>query len=638
VSRHPVDLPAATANNDSRHSPGAAPPDGTTEVNAFFRQLVDHEAFDLHLKVGQPPRMRVRGRFQSLADQSLSQADMERLTLPLLTDRQRSILAEKGSVRFTHVLGGEGCRFRVNLFRQRGNLSLVAWRIGAVPLLEQLGLPDSIARLCNLSAGLILFAGRPGSGKKTTIAAMLDHINEHKALHILTIEDPIAFTLSDKKASVHQREVGSDAGDRHEALDDALHQSADVLFVGELSDARTVEVALHAAESGKLVFAAINSFDAASTIKYLLELLGPEKRDPIRKALAHNLKAIIAQKLAPGLKQPRVPAAEILIVNPTVRKLLEEGAEEKLPQAIRIFYLEGMCDFTESLRQLSARGDIDKATALEFAPEPERLKMAFKGIKVSAPGILAPPAAPAPPPLAAAPTQASTPARQESPPTVRRRATVRYFTRMYPNQLYRLLVVLSRQEVRKLVQHEVEQAASESFAVRLREPIEVEPLIPGCMVYPPRREVSISGDDPVEARFQVMAHIQGGAIEEPVVVIRQAGRELARVALKVRVGKPTLAYGLAAASVVLPVLLKYLKLDLDAQAGDNFSGYLSLLGAIPALPWWMWTAPLLLAAAVVAWWCWPREDGFWNVELDAPEKVVRRGRVDDSPLPCTRGA
>src|SRR5262249_6889087 len=158
------------------------------------------------------------------------------------------------------------------------------------------------------------------------------------------------------------------------------------------------------------------------------------------------------------------------------------------------------------------------------------------------------------------------------------------------------------------------------FTVYMREPIEVEPLLPGCSVYPARREITVSGDGPSEARFQVMPDIQGGSVEDAVVVLRQAGREVARIPLTIRGGNQTVAYELAAASVLVPLLLKYLKLDPDAQAEAQFSGYLWLLNTILNLPWWMWTAPLLLAAGAVMWWCWPREDVFWNVELDAPEK------------------
>jgi len=506
----------------------------------------------------------------------------------------------------------------------------VARRVRDVtPHLEELGLPDIVAKLCDAPAGLIVIAGGPGSGKRTTVAAMLDRINERKPLHILIVEDAIAFEFTHKEACVNQRQAGTDFRDRLQALQDAARQDPDVLSVGELRDAETAEFALSAAKMGRLVFGTIDAEDAPSAITAILSLFPLEKRRAIRQTLADNLRAVVAQKLLKGVKKGRVPTNEILIVNPLIRKLIVEARDSDLHAAIVIGFKEGMVDFTESLRQLVERGDVDKATALEVAPKPETLKLAFKGIKVSAPGILGDstpsPAAAVPVPAPAktkapadAPARSLAQAAAASPPTVRRKATVRYFTRMYPNRLYRLLVVLSGQEVRQLLRNEVGQATSEGFTVRVQEPIKVEPMLPGCTVYPPRREVTVSGEEPVEARFQVLAHTQGGSLEAPMVVLRQAGRELARVLLKVRVGKPTLAYALAAASVAVPVLLKYLKLDLDAQAGADFSGYLQLLQTIVALPWWAWTTPLLLAAGVAAWWCWPREDVFWNVELDSP--------------------
>lgn len=196
---------------------------------------------------------------------------------------------------------------------------------------------------------------------------------------------------------------------------------------------------------------------------------------------------------------------------------------------------------------------------------------------------------------------------------------MRYFTRMHPHRLYRLLVVLSGQEVRKLLLNEVGQATSEGFAVRVSEPIEVEPVLPGCSVYPPRREVTVTGQEPVEARFQVMPHVEGGSVEDPAVVLRQSGRELARVSLKIKVGKPALAYALSAASVAVPLVLKFLKLHPDTQAEADFSGYRQLADAALNLPWWAWTLPLLLAAGVATWWYWPREDVFWDVDLDPPQ-------------------
>jgi twitching motility protein PilT len=618
VSRDPArPLEATTVNSACSTADTLALPE--PEVNTLFRLVMEHEGSDLHLKVGQPPRMRVGGTFQTLDRSPLTQQDMERLLLPLLSPRQRIILEEEGGVDFSHAVGLDEGRFRVSLFRQCGNLSLVARRVSsAIPTFDQLGLPEVIKELCRFSQGLIALAGAPGSGKSTTIAAMLDHIIQRRPWHVLTIEDPIEYTFADGKAYVSQREIGIDVRDRHEALKAAQRQGPDVILMGELCDAEMVEAALRAAQTGRLVFGTVHTSSAPDTINRILELFPPARRGTIRKALAGNLKAVIAQMLVKGIDKPRVPATEVTIINPTIRKLIEEEEDGKMPDAIKQFYQEGMIDFTESLRQLVDRGEIDKATALEWAPEPEKLKMLFKGIKVAASGIVGDSPAPAP---VAAPVSATTHARQVSRPTVRRQATVRYYTRMYPNRLYRLLVVLSAEDVRKLVKHEVAQAtSSEAFALRERVPIEVAPVLPGCKVYPPRREVTVSGGNSTEARFQVMALAQGGKLEDACVVIRQGGRELARVPLAVRVGKPTLAYGLAAASLMVPAVLKYLQLDLEAQAGANFSGYLQILSQVVALPWWLWTVPLLLAAGVAAWWCWPREDVFWNVELESPER------------------
>jgi twitching motility protein PilT len=595
------------------HPTARAPDDNDQgqEADSLLLTALALDASFLHLKVGHPPFIRVSGGLRSLAGPPLRGEDLVRIVQPLLSPSQQQALVEDGQVEFSRTAGPDGCRFHLGVFRQRGDLSLVARRVHkVVPTVIGLGLPDTVERLCATPAGLIVIAGPPGSGKRTTVAAMLDHINQRRPVHILTVEDCIQFDLTDKLGCVHQREAGSDFRDKHKALDEAVRQGPDVLFIGELRDAHTAEVALHTAARACLVIAAVNSPDASSAICHILEMFPPERRPAIRKLLANNLKAVVAQMLVAGLKKPLVSAVEVLIANPTIKKLIEEGEETKLQKAIQLFYQEGMCDFTEQLKQMVDRGDIDKATALEHAPQPEKLKMAFKGIKVSAAGWL-PESLPAP----AAPALAPAPVRPAAPLTVRRQATVRYFTRMYPNQLYRLLVVLSEQEVRQLVAAEVGQAAGKDFRARLHEPVEVEPVLPGCTVYPPRLEIALSRDGPAEARFQVLAHVQGGSLEGASVVISQAGRELARVSLAVRVGRPTLAYCLAAASVALPAVLKYLKLDLDAQTGAEFSGYFGLVNAILSLPWWLWTVPLLLAAGVALWWCWPREDVFWDIEL-----------------------
>ncbi len=361
------------------------------EVNKLFRMVMKHEASDLHLKVGQPPMMRLRGDIRRMEMRPLTQEDMERLLLPCLKEKQRKILDEEGGVDFSYVVGQDECRFRVSLFRQRGRLSLVSRRVNTtIPSFDKLGLPPSIENLCNFSEGLVILAGVTGSGKSTTIASMLDYINEREPLHILTIEDPIEFTFSDKKSYINQREIGLDVLDWHKALKDAVRQDPDVILVGELRDVQTFEAAIHAAETGHLVFGTIHAATAGTTINRILDLFPADKHAAIRQALANNLKAVVAQKLVKSIKPgvSRVPTNEIMIVNPIVRKLISEAEDGKLLDAIRMCFQEGMVDFTENLRQLVERGDIDRATGIEVAPNPEQLKMVLKGIKVSTPGIL----------------------------------------------------------------------------------------------------------------------------------------------------------------------------------------------------------------------------------------------------------
>jgi twitching motility protein PilT len=247
-----------------------------------------------------------------------------------------------------------------------------------------------LEKLCQYDQGMVILAGVTGSGKSTTLAAMLEYVNEREPVHILTIEDPIEYLFTSKKAVVSQREVGVDVHDWPTALKHAVRQDPDVILVGEMRDRETFEAGLNAAETGHLVFCTIHASSASSTIGRILDLFPADMHQAIRQSLAFNLKAIICQKLLPSIKPgvQRVPTNEIMIVNPTVRELLIKGEDKKLPDAIRIGYLEGMVDFGENLRQLVARGLVSEAVALEVAPNPDALKMALKGIKVSQPGIL----------------------------------------------------------------------------------------------------------------------------------------------------------------------------------------------------------------------------------------------------------
>ncbi len=367
------------------------------EANKLFRMVMKYKGSDLHLKVGQPPAMRLAGVLRYMQLPPLSTADMERLMYPLLSARQRGILDEEGGVDLAHVVfdGDLETRFRVNLFRQRGKLSLVARRVNnSIPNFEGLGLPEVLGEIASYDQGIVILAGVTGSGKSTTIASMLQYVNERERYHIVTLEDPIEYTFRDDKSIINQREIGIDVIDWDIALKHAVRQDPDIILVGEMRDKDTFSAALHAAETGHLVFGTIHASSTPSTISRILDLFPRDMHGAMRQNLAFNLKAIIAQKLLPTTKElaakglTRVPTCEILRVNPTVRKLIQNEEDAKLADAIRIGKEEGMMDFTESLRQLVVAEKIERGTAFEVAPSPEALKMALKGITLAQPGIL----------------------------------------------------------------------------------------------------------------------------------------------------------------------------------------------------------------------------------------------------------
>ncbi|WP_422930398.1 type IV pilus twitching motility protein PilT [Singulisphaera sp. PoT] len=367
------------------------------EANKLFRMVMKHKGSDLHLKVGLAPAMRLGGVLRQMQLPVLSTADMERLMYPILTPRQKNILDEEGGVDFAHIVydGEMETRFRVNLFKQRGRLSLVARRVNnSIPNFEGLGLPPVMAEITQYEQGIIILAGVTGSGKSTTIASMLQYINERERMHIVTIEDPIEFTFKDDKSIINQREVGIDVCDWETALKHAVRQDPDIILVGEMRDQHTFSAAMHAAETGHLVFGTIHASSAPSTIGRILDLFPRDMHPALRQSMAFNLKAIVAQKLLPTTKElqaqgiTRVPTNEIMRTNPIVRKLILNEEDTKLGDAIRIGKEEGMQDFTESLKVLVQTERIERATAFEVAPSVETLKMALKGINIAQPGIL----------------------------------------------------------------------------------------------------------------------------------------------------------------------------------------------------------------------------------------------------------
>jgi len=369
------------------------------EIDKYFRALVKLEGSDLHLKVGRPPHVRIRGELRPLNRPPIEEEEMTRMLFalmdadPRLAPRRREIFERDGGVDFAHFIEVDGrtWRFRVNILQQMGFMGLVARRVNnQIPDFAGLHLPPILERLCQYDQGMILLAGVTGSGKSTTIASMLDWINHHEACHILTLEDPIEYTFTDDKSLINQREIGQDVRDFMVGMKHAVREDPDIILVGEMRDRETFDTAIQAAETGHLVFGTIHASSAPSTIGRILDLFPADLHQAIRSAIAFNMKAIIAQKLLPSIKPgvARVPTCEIMIFNPTVKKLILEGQDEKLADAIRISAHEGMQDFTMSLKQLVEERLIDRATAFEVAPNPEALKMALKGIQVKESGIL----------------------------------------------------------------------------------------------------------------------------------------------------------------------------------------------------------------------------------------------------------
>jgi len=363
------------------------------EVDKIFKALVKLEGSDLHLKVGQPPMVRVKGELRPLNRPPIDNEEMVRLLVPMMDDRNLGIFEREGGADFAYIVDVDGVswRFRINLLKQLGRIGLVARRINNfIPDFRGLFLPDSIENLCHFDQGMVLLAGVTGSGKSTTIGSMLNYINSIYRKHILTLEDPIEFVYTEDKCLINQREIGQDVLDFGVGMKHAVREDPDIILVGELRDEETFMTAIHAAETGHLVFGTIHAASASTTIGRILDLFPEEMHGAIRSAIAFNMKGIIAQKLLKSIKPgvSRVPTCEVMIFNPIVKKLILEGQDNKLPDAIRIGAEDGMQDFTMSLKQLIDDELIDRPTAFAVAPNKDSLKMALKGIDVKAPGII----------------------------------------------------------------------------------------------------------------------------------------------------------------------------------------------------------------------------------------------------------
>ena len=364
--------------------------DHEPQLHKYFRAAVKTQANDLHLKVGQPPKLRHYGVLKNTTGEIMTEERVEELVFEILSPAQKKFFLEHGTLDFAHEIGAED-RFRINIFRQRGFISLAARRVSTyVPSFESLNLPPTLPNICETNQGLVLVVGPTGCGKTTTIASMIDHINHTRSCHIVTVEDPIEYLFRDQKAIVSQREIGIDVPDYEDALRYLMREDPDVVFIGEMRDAKTVTAGMRAAETGHLVFGTMHSANAAQAVHRLLDLFPQTERDLTRQTLSIAIRAIVSQVLLPCLKDgiDRIPAVEVLIANPSVKKLISEGREADLSSVIRSSQEEGMQDITNNLCELVKNGSVDPKDAYKYAPNTEELRMALKGIRTTAEGIL----------------------------------------------------------------------------------------------------------------------------------------------------------------------------------------------------------------------------------------------------------
>jgi twitching motility protein PilT len=364
----------------------AAPKAGTGRefnLREALEELVRRGGSDLHLKVGRPPVIRVNGDLFDTALSVLRPEDIKRCAEQTLSPKQRESFAERKEIDFAIGVQGLG-RFRTNIFQQRGTLGMAFRAIPVdVPALESLELPPVLGELSLLPRGLVLVTGITGSGKSTTLAAMLRRLNEQRAVNIVTIEDPIEFLHRDLKSMVSQREVGADTLSFHDALRHVLRQDPDVIMLGEIRDRPSMETVLKAADTGHMVLSTLHTTDAAQTINRIISFFPPHQHAEIRQVLANALKAIISLRLIPRADRPgRVPAAEVLVNTATISELIRKGDElVSIPDHIaegRVQY--GMQSFDQSLLDLYSRGWISYEWAMHYASNPSEFALRVSGV------------------------------------------------------------------------------------------------------------------------------------------------------------------------------------------------------------------------------------------------------------------
>ncbi|MBX3372959.1 MAG: PilT/PilU family type 4a pilus ATPase [Phycisphaeraceae bacterium] len=360
---------------------------GALTIPRLLQKMREVEASDLHLKSGSPPVLRVAGELRRVDCPALEAEDVRQLLAPIIPDHLRPALESRGGIDFSHHETQEH-RFRCSVFHAGHALHAAIRRVNPkIPSFEELHLPPIYERLMETThEGLVVVCGVTGSGKSSTLAAMIDHINRTQACNIITVEDPVEYLFRPASSYVSQREIGIDIPDFASALRAAVRQDPDVIMIGEMRDRETMLAGIQAAETGHLVFATLHTADTMQSFARILEFFDTKDHGFIRSSLAAGLQGVLAQRLLPSVKPgaQRVPATEVLLNNSTVSEKIREGEDDDLPAVMAGSLHEGMHDFTTSLAQLVEKDWVDLKVAERFAPNAEALRSRVRGISVKA--------------------------------------------------------------------------------------------------------------------------------------------------------------------------------------------------------------------------------------------------------------
>lgn len=345
------------------------------DLNQLLSYSIDSGASDLHLSVGSIPMVRINGTMKPLNLDVLLQDDIEKMLPEVMDEDQMAIFKEQKEIDFSAKLEGKG-RFRVNFFNQINGLAAVFRTIpDSIKSCDELGIPPFMQDLAMIDRGLVLLTGPTGSGKSTTLAAMVDHINRNKACHIITIEDPVEYYHHTKESLINQRELGASTHSFSNALRAALREDPDVILVGEMRDLDTISLALTAAETGHLVLSTLHTSSAVKSIDRIIDIYPSGQKDQIRSMLSESLEAVISQKLLPTKDgKGRVPACEVMISSTAIRNLIREDRVFQITSVIQSGGVEGMQTLDQDLQRLVTQGKIERKVAMEIADNPKLFK------------------------------------------------------------------------------------------------------------------------------------------------------------------------------------------------------------------------------------------------------------------------